>query len=91
MADKLMCIPNNGTQNHPFCRLKLVVETFRNCTKWTNQPRLNKSTVGFLSRRIRKRYYQTLRTSVINSPMSTPSLMCKCVPVQDIKIHIDVF
>ena len=28
MADKLMYIPNDGTQNYPLCRLKLVVETF---------------------------------------------------------------
>ena len=27
MADKLMYIPNDDTQNYPFCRLKLVVET----------------------------------------------------------------
>ena len=27
MADKLMNIPNDGTQNYPFCRLPLVVET----------------------------------------------------------------
>ena len=26
MADKLLCIPNDDTQNYPFCRLKLVVE-----------------------------------------------------------------
>ena len=24
----VMCIPNDVTQNYPFCRLKLVVETF---------------------------------------------------------------
>ena len=29
MADKLMCIPNDETQIYPFCRLKLVVETFQ--------------------------------------------------------------
>ena len=27
MADKLVYIPNDDTQNFPFCRLKLVVET----------------------------------------------------------------
>ena len=27
MADKLMNIPNDVTQNYPFCRLKIVVET----------------------------------------------------------------
>ena len=34
MADKLMDIPNDDTQNNPFCRLKLVVETFKHSTKW---------------------------------------------------------
>ena len=28
MADKFMYIPNDDTQNYPFYRLKLVVETF---------------------------------------------------------------
>ena len=27
MADKVMYIPNDDTQNYPFCRLQLVVET----------------------------------------------------------------
>ena len=27
MADKLMYIPNVNTQNYPFCRLQLVVES----------------------------------------------------------------
>ena len=34
MADKLMYIPNDDTQN---CRLKLVVETFKHLTYYTNQ------------------------------------------------------
>ncbi len=55
MADKL--IPNNDTQNYPFCRLQLEVEKFGYATKWTNQtifksPRL-------LNQRIRKGYYKT--------------------------------
>ena len=29
MADKLMYNSNKVTQNYPFCRLKLVVETFQ--------------------------------------------------------------
>ena len=29
MADKLMYILNDDTQNNPLCRLQLVVETFR--------------------------------------------------------------
>ena len=28
MAYKLMYIPNNNTQNYPFCRLQLMVETY---------------------------------------------------------------
>ncbi len=27
MADTLMCITNDDTQNYPFCRIQLVVET----------------------------------------------------------------
>ena len=29
MADSLVYIPSNDTQDYPFCRLQLVVETFR--------------------------------------------------------------
>ena len=29
--------PNDDTQNYPFCRLQLVVETFGQSTYWTNQ------------------------------------------------------
>ena len=32
MTDKLMHIPNKGTQNYLVCRLQLVVETFRHLT-----------------------------------------------------------
>ena len=32
MADKLIFIPNDDTQNYPFCRLKLVFETFEYST-----------------------------------------------------------
>ena len=35
MSDKLMYIPNNDTQNYPFCRLKFVVETFEH--SWDNK------------------------------------------------------
>ncbi len=38
MADKLMYIPNDDTQNYPFSRLKLVVETLWHSTNGpTNQ------------------------------------------------------
>ena len=33
VANKLMYISNDDTQNYPFCRLKLVVETFGHSTK----------------------------------------------------------
>ena len=32
MADDLMYIPNDATQNYPFCRLQLVDETFGHST-----------------------------------------------------------
>ena len=33
MVDKLMYIPNQDTQNYPFCRLQLVIETFGHSIK----------------------------------------------------------
>ena len=36
-ADKLMWIPIGDTQNNPFCRIHLVVETFGHSTFWNNQ------------------------------------------------------
>ena len=41
MADKLMYIPNDDTENHPFCTLQSV-ETFGHPTKWTNQSKVHK-------------------------------------------------
>ena len=32
MGDKLMYIPNDDTQNYPFCRLQLVVEMYGHST-----------------------------------------------------------
>ena len=37
MADKLMYIQNDDTQNYPFCRLQLVADTFVHLTLWYNQ------------------------------------------------------
>ena len=38
MANKLIYIPKDITQNQPFCRLQLVVETFGHSTyELTNQ------------------------------------------------------
>ena len=48
MADKWMYIPNDDSQNYPFCRLQLVVESFyTQLGKPTNQnllkvPKVNK-------------------------------------------------
>ena len=65
MADKLMYISNDNTQNYPFCRVKLVVETLEQSTNHNSlkSPKL-------LSQRIKKLYYKTLGTSAINSPLS---------------------
>ena len=43
MADKLLYIPNDNTQNYPFCILQLVFKTFGHLTKWTNQSNFNRS------------------------------------------------
>ena len=42
MADKLMYIPNDDTQNYHFCRIKLMVATFEHSTKLTNQSKFIK-------------------------------------------------
>ena len=74
MADKLMYIPNDDTQNYTFRRLNLLVETFKTqLNEPTNQSPLKSPKL--LSQRIRKRYYKYLGTGVINSPIS-PLLPC---------------
>ena len=70
--------------DYPFCRLQLLVETFGHSTKWTNQNSLKSP--KFLSLWIRKRYYKTFWTSVINSPMSPPSPQKKVGGVSKIMI-----
>ena len=67
MADKLMYIPSDDTQNYRFCRLKLVAETLND--------QLNKSTNQNLISP-KKSYSKTLGTSIINIPFSHLSL-CK--------------
>ena len=67
MAYKLMYIPNNYTQNYPFCRLqyghlKRLEPTNQNLLKFQKMS----------SQLIRKCYYKTFGTSVINSPMTPP-------------------
>ena len=61
MADKLIYIPYDDTQNYTFCRLKLVIETFEHELK----ERTNQNSLKLLSQRLRKRYHKTLGTSVI--------------------------
>ena len=43
IADKLMYIPNNDTQNYLFFRLQLVVEKFGHLTYQTKQSKFNNS------------------------------------------------
>ncbi len=71
ITDKLMCKVNK--QNYPFCRLQLAVETFghSNCYQLN---KIHQKSPKLLSQRIRKHYYKTLETSVINSPSSPLSL-----------------
>ena len=42
MADKLMYIQNDDTQNYPFCRLQFIVEPFERSNLWTRQSKFNK-------------------------------------------------
>ncbi len=46
MTDKLMYIPNDETQNYPFCRLKLVLKHLNT--------QLIETTLKLLSQEIRK-------------------------------------
>ena len=59
MAGNFMYNPNDDTQNS-LLYITLVVENV-----WT---------LTLLSQRIRKRHHKTLRTCVVNSPMSPPFL-----------------
>ena len=43
MADTLMYVPNDDTQNFLFCRLQLGIETFGHSTLCTYQSKFNKS------------------------------------------------
>ena len=69
MAEKLMYIPNANTQNCPFYKLQLVIETFGHST---NQP-TNQNSIK-VPQIVRKRYFVNLGTIIINSPLSPPSL-----------------
>ena len=66
-----MCISNGDTQHYPFCWLELVVksETFEWTLHLMNPIHHQNSLKSpkLLRQRIRKRYYKTLGTRVINS------------------------
>ena len=75
MAVKFMYIPNDSAQNYPFFRLKLMVESLD--TKLNEQTNQNSiKSLKLLRKQIRKRYYNTLGTGVIHSPMS-PTFLTK--------------
>ena len=91
MADKLMYIPNADTQIYPFCRLHSVFVTFGHSTLGPTQHKFPK----ILKKKVlrddmptnNKRYYKTLGTNVINSPISPSSLLttnlfmyCRLIP-----------
>ena len=64
----------DDAQNYLFCRLKLVNEV----NGHSNKKKTIKVKLMFpklLRQQIRKRYYKTLRTSVIKSPISSSSLI----------------
>ena len=95
MADKLMCIQNNDKQNYPLSRLKLVVKHLNTqLNEPTNQNSLKSPKL--LSQRIRKHYYKTLRTRVINTLLSPFFLtkssciagrLCRIVSETNIKLY----
>ena len=66
MADKLMYIPNDDTQTYPFCRLQYRLKRL---DFQLNEPANQNSIKGtkVFKPTNKKRYYKTLRTSVINS------------------------
>ena len=64
MADKLICISNDNTQNNLLCRLQLVVETFDTQGHESTSQNWNSIKVlKLLGQRIRKRYNKILKTS----------------------------
>ena len=69
MADKLMYIPNDDTQNYPFCKLLKHLKTQLNESTNKNSMKANKVVEN---QRIRKRYCKTLGTSVIIKTAQCP-------------------
>ena len=73
MSDKFIYIHNDDKQNYPFFRLKLGVKMFVKCLKTqlnepTNLNSKSKSPQNCYYKQIRKRYYKTAGTSLINTP-----------------------
>ena len=64
-----MYISKDDAQNCPFCRLQLVVETFRH---WTNGPS-NQNSIKVP--KVLATNKKTLGTNVIKSPISPTSLI----------------
>ena len=62
MDEKFIYIPNEDTQNYPFSKLQLVVETFEPSIK------IQKKSPELLSQRIRIRYYVTLAIRRMSHP-----------------------
>ena len=82
MADKLMYIPKDDTQNYPLCRLQFVVKTSeQTLNEPTNQNSI--SPQGWYANK-QGDDDESLRTSVINSPLY-PSFLLKRA-----KIYISV-
>ena len=70
MPDKLVFIPNDDAQNYPSVDYNYWLKSFAtqlNESKFNKFPKL-------LRHQIKKRYYKTLGTSVVNSQLSPPSL-----------------
>ena len=69
-----MYIPNVETQNYPFCRLKLIVVMIFGLLVWNQQPHQIK-VPRVLSKRIRKRGYESFGTSIIISSSMYPPFL----------------
>ena len=85
MANKKIYIPIDDTQNNP-----CIIHTISSCNVRLYKPtKIQCKSPKFLSQQIRKTYYKTLGTSVINSPISPPSLAFACVELNRKLIFIE--
>ena len=69
MADKLIYIPNNNTQNYPFCRLKLVFETFKHSTQYHYIPNNNTQNYPFCRLMLVVETFFNTQLNIITSPI----------------------